>query len=69
MGQDDIVWLSTKQAAARLGLAEATVYRLVDAGDLPAYRFGRVIRFQQAEVDDFIQRSRIQPGTLDHLPD
>jgi excisionase family DNA binding protein len=63
----EIVWLSTREAADRLGLATRTLYRLIDAGELPAYRFGRVIRLQQAEVDAFIERSRIQPGTLEQV--
>lgn len=63
----DPVWLSTAEAATRLGITPRTLYRFIDEGQLPAYRFGRVIRLQQAEVDAFIDRSRIQPGTLDHL--
>jgi excisionase family DNA binding protein len=68
-GPDDAhpVWLSTAEAANRLGITPRTLYRFIDEGQLPAYRFGRVIRLQQREVDAFIERSRIQPGTLDHL--
>jgi len=62
-----IVWLSTSEAALRLGITARTLYRFIDEGQLPAYRFGRVIRLQQREVDEFIERSRIQPGTLEHL--
>ncbi len=63
----EIVWLSTAEAAERLGLTPRTLYRFIDEGQLPAYRFGRVIRLQRGEVDAFIERSRIQPGTLEHL--
>ena len=63
----DIVWLSTAEAATRLGITPRTLYRFIDEGQLAAYRFGRVIRLQQADVDDFIERSRIQPGALEHL--
>ena len=31
------------------------------AADIPAYRIGRVIRLQRADIDDFIERSRITP--------
>jgi excisionase family DNA binding protein len=61
---DEIEWLSTLQVAEVLGLTTRTVYRLVDSADLPAYRFGRVIRFQLADVERFIERSRITPGSL-----
>ena len=63
----DIVWLSTQDAARRLGVTPRTLYRFIDEGQLPAYRFGRVIRLQRDEVDDFIERCRIQPGSLEHL--
>ena len=63
----DIVWLSTGEAASRLGITARTLYRFIDEGLVPAYRFGRVIRLQRSEVDAFIERSRIQPGTLEHL--
>ena len=67
MPSNDLRWFSTAEAAKRLGITPRTLYRFIDEGQLPAYRFGRVIRLQQREVDEFIQRSRIQPGTLEHL--
>lgn len=62
-----IEWLSTKDAAAFLGITPRTLYRLIDAAELPAYKFGRVIRLKRADVDSFIEASRVQPGTLKHL--
>ena len=67
MTQADGDWLSTKEAASALGLTPRTLYRLIDEGQLPAYRFGRVIRLKQNEVDDFVSQSRIEPGELEHL--
>lgn len=64
---DDITWLSTAKAASRLGITPRTLYRLIDEGQLPAYKMGRVIRLKQAEVDAFIDQSRIAPGSLEHL--
>jgi putative molybdopterin biosynthesis protein len=63
----DIEWLSTQEAARRLGITTRTLYRFVDQGEIPAYRMGRVIRLQAADVDAFIRDSRIEPGTLEHL--
>ena len=67
MAQADGDWLSTKEAAAALGLTPRTLYRLIDEGQLPAYRFGRVIRLKQTEIDDFVGQSKIEPGELEHL--
>jgi excisionase family DNA binding protein len=60
-------WLSTADAAKALGITPRTLYRFINQGDLPAYRFGRVIRVKRVDVDAFIESSRIEPGTLDHL--
>jgi excisionase family DNA binding protein len=64
---DQTEWLSTQDAAARLGITPRTLYRFIDQGDLPAYRFGRVIRLRAHEVERFVENSRITPGELVHL--
>ncbi len=67
MAAEEIVWLSTQEAARRLGITARTLYRFVDEGALPAYKMGRVFRLKRSDVDDFMEASRIQPGTLEHL--
>ena len=64
---EDISWLSTAAAARRLGITPRTLYRFIDEGDLTAYRFGRVIRLKQDDVDAYIDVCKIEPGTLEHL--
>lgn len=61
---ETIQWLNTEEAAQLLGVAQRTLYRFIDEGDLPAYRMGRVIRLKQSEVLAFIDACRIEPGTL-----
>jgi excisionase family DNA binding protein len=67
MSIDEVHWMSTAEAARRLGITPRTLYRFIDEGQLPAYRFGRVIRLKAQEVDSFIESCRIEPGTLEHL--
>ena len=67
MSREEIEWLSTREAARQLGITTRTLYRLIDGGQIPAYKFGRVIRLQQQEVDEFVQAARIEPGELEHL--
>ena len=55
------------EAAARLGVTPRTLYRFIDEGSLAAYKFGRVIRLKEADVERFIESARIEPGTLEHL--
>lgn len=64
---EPITWLSTKDASERLGITLRSLYRFIDEGDLVAYKFGRVIRIQEADVEKFIEASRISPGSLEHL--
>jgi excisionase family DNA binding protein len=60
-------WLSTKAASKRLGITLRTLYRLIDTGQVPAYKIGRVIRLQADDVEDFIDSVRIEPGDLSHM--
>lgn len=63
----DIEWLNTEEAAKRLGITTRTLYRFMDQGRLPSYRFGRVFRLKMADIEAFIEDCRVQPGTLSHL--
>jgi excisionase family DNA binding protein len=60
-------WVGVPTAAQQLGLVQRTVYRLIDVGELPGYKFGRVIRIKQEDVDRFVEAHRIEPGSLGHL--
>ncbi|MGH9057414.1 MAG: helix-turn-helix domain-containing protein [Acidimicrobiales bacterium] len=62
-----IHWMGTREVCERLGVTLRTLYRFIDEGQLPAYKMGRVIRVQEKDVEDFITRMRIEPGTLEHL--
>lgn len=64
---DDVVWLSTPAAAERLGVTPRTLYRFIDEGQLPAFKFGRVIRLKKSDVDTYIESCRVEPGSMSHL--
>ena len=64
---DEGAWLSTNEAAARLGITLRSLYRFIDEGDLAAYKFGRVIRLKGDDVARYIESCRIRPGQLEHL--
>lgn len=59
--------MSTGEAAEYLGVQSRTLYRFIDEGRLPAYRFGRVIRLIRTDVESFVHACRIEPGTLDSV--
>ena len=60
-------WLSSGDAAKALGITTRTLYRFINAGDINAYKFGRVIRLKRSDVEAFIEQCRIAPGSLEHL--
>lgn len=64
-------WLSVQEAADALGLHYRTVWRMVREGELSSTREdstqGRPYRVRRADVDAFIERSKVKPGELAHL--
>lgn len=43
-------FLSVRDAAARLNVSEKTIRRKIEAGDLPARRFGRLLRICEGDL-------------------
>ena len=62
-----VKWMSSNEAAERLGVTTATLYRFIDEGRLPANPMARVIRLKESELEDFERTCRIEPGSLSHL--
>jgi len=60
-------WLSTTEVREQLGITLRTLYRLIDEGQIPAYKIGRVIRMKEEDIQAYLNESRIEPGTLEHL--
>ena len=50
--------LTIEQVAEQLTISTRTVRRLMDTGDLKAFRIGKRWRFTQSEIDFYIQRQR-----------
>ena len=46
--------LTAHEAARRLGLSRATVYRHARTGELPALRVGGSLRFDPAELEQYV---------------
>ncbi len=55
-------WLSVAGACRRLKVSRTTLFRLIDRGELPAYRFGWMIRLRAADVEAFRRSRDDQPG-------
>lgn len=53
-------WLNVDEVAAQLFLSKVTVYRLLHDGGIPSYRFGRAYRVKLADLEAYIERSRVE---------
>jgi excisionase family DNA binding protein len=45
-----------RQACRRLKVSRVTLFRLIDEGELPAYRIGWMIRLRVVEVEAYRRR-------------
>ncbi len=53
MENAETCYLNTRQAARLLDVPARELYRLIDVGELPAYKFGRDLRLRADEVDAY----------------
>jgi excisionase family DNA binding protein len=58
--------ISVADATRMLGVSKMAVYRLVNAGDLNAYRIGRSIRIRLDDLGTYLDANKIRPGTVAH---
>ena len=49
-------WLSASQACRRLRVSRRTLLRLINEGEIPAYRIGWMIRLLVADVEEYRRR-------------
>lgn len=57
-------YLRIRQAAAYLGLAEKTLYRMVEERRIPHIRKGRTIFFDRVALDRWMQAGAVNPLRL-----
>lgn len=55
-------WVSVENVAGHLGVAKDSVYRWIDARNLPAHRIGRLWKFKLSEVDEWVRAGGAQEG-------
>lgn len=53
------LWLPARAAARRLGVTNTELYRLIDKGSLPGYKYGSsgmIIRVLAADVEEYLSK-------------
>lgn len=53
MKRSESEWLTMTQACRRLKVSRTTLFRLIDRGELPAYRIGWMIRLRVDAVESY----------------
>jgi excisionase family DNA binding protein len=54
--------MTVAEVASMLRVSTMTVYRLIQAGDLPALRVGKSYRLRSEDVDQFLAGKYTQAG-------
>jgi excisionase family DNA binding protein len=50
--------LTIKEVQDRLGISESTLFRLLKRKELTGFKVGRVWKFEEADIQEYIQRQR-----------
>jgi excisionase family DNA binding protein len=51
-------WLSVEEISEHLGIKKDTVYKWVKYRQMPSHKVGRLLKFQQTEVDNWIKEGK-----------
>lgn len=57
--QDDRIVLTVEEAARQLGIGRSLAWRLVQEGELPSVRLGRLVRVPRGELEAWIHRASL----------
>lgn len=51
--------LTSKESATYLAISERKLWSMSKAGDIPAVRLGRAVRYDLQDLDDFIMKAKM----------
>jgi len=52
--------LNSRDTGAYLGVSKRTVRRLIDQRNIPFFKVGRLIRFSQKDLDNYLNEHRVE---------
>ncbi len=50
--------MSVKDVAAFLNVVPKTIYRLIEQGELPSYKVGKVIRIKRSDIEEYLEKQK-----------
>jgi len=51
-------WLTLEQIAEYLQMSTSSIYKMAQAGKIPAYKVGRQWRFKKEEIDKWVEKQK-----------
>lgn len=51
-------WLTLEQIAEYLQMSESSIYKMAQAGKIPAYKVGRQWRFKKEVIDRWVEKRK-----------
>lgn len=51
-------WLTLEQIAEYLQMSSSSIYKMAQAGRIPAYKVGRQWRFKKEEIDSWVEKQK-----------
>ncbi|MFH1096005.1 MAG: helix-turn-helix domain-containing protein [Candidatus Desantisbacteria bacterium] len=57
--------MTVKELALYLRLHESSIYRMCQAGSMPAYKVGRSLRFRKEEIDAWLAQTQMKNEPLE----
>lgn len=63
-------FMNVRELAALLRVSATTVYRLAEKREIPFHRLSKELRFQRADVEEYVRRHRVEaigPSTYERL--
>jgi len=58
------IYIDIGELAQQLNIKKRTLYHLVQIMEIPHYRIGKLIRFKQSEIDEWMETKKFEPAEI-----
>jgi len=57
-------YIDIRELAQQLSIKKRTLYHLVQTMEIPHYRIGKLIRFKQSEINEWMETKKFEPAEI-----
>jgi len=61
------MFISIKEAAKLLDIKESTLYVWAERGEIPSYKFGRLVRLKKGDIEAWAESRKVTASSVIHL--